>query len=291
MDEIVNLLDRGETQSAMRELFSGLLAVRNRRERTEWRQFISEAMEHPIRKRIHSDPMTRRSYEKPRGYAGDAVLLDYIYGILEPDSPDARGVYRFATSRPAASAVRSRRERIAQLIDAIAADRGRPIRVLSIAAGHLREAELTSAFGTDAVSEFVALDADSASCAFLRETFPDIEVINRSFTSLFRVREYREHFDFVYSAGLFDYLDERLAKRLTRCMFDCLAPGGKLFLTNFLPTTPDAGYMESFMGWDLIYRSEDEIRDLASEIAPDRIGQCRVYPDDHASIGYLEIDR
>ena len=34
---------------------------------------------------LHADPMARRSFEKPRGYAGDAVLLDDLYGLRVPD--------------------------------------------------------------------------------------------------------------------------------------------------------------------------------------------------------------
>jgi len=46
------------------------------------------------------------------------------------------------------------------------------------------------------------------------------------------------------AAGLFDYLLQRLAQRLTRAMFDLLHPGGRMLVTNFVPLIPDIGYME-----------------------------------------------
>ncbi|MGO8190128.1 hypothetical protein AB9F38_36180, partial [Rhizobium leguminosarum] len=36
---------------------------------------------------LHQDPLTRWSFEKPRGYSGDARLLDFIYG--RPEIEDA----------------------------------------------------------------------------------------------------------------------------------------------------------------------------------------------------------
>src|SRR3954468_18697149 len=34
---------------------------------------------HPMAKFVLEDPYSRRAHDKPRGYAGDAVMLDYIY--------------------------------------------------------------------------------------------------------------------------------------------------------------------------------------------------------------------
>ena len=64
-------------------------------------------------------------------------------------------------------------------------------------------------------------------------------------------------------------LQEKVAVKLTSLMFRMLRPGGKVLLTNFLPTVVDAGYMESFMGWDLIYRTREDLRDLARDIDPE----------------------
>ena len=51
---------------------------------------LKEAVEaHPIHKVIMSDPYSRRAFDKPRGYAGDAVMLDFIYRPHEADVDEA----------------------------------------------------------------------------------------------------------------------------------------------------------------------------------------------------------
>jgi len=42
-------------------------------------EFKSACQDHPIAKIILEDPYVRRAFDKPRGYAGDAVMLDFIY--------------------------------------------------------------------------------------------------------------------------------------------------------------------------------------------------------------------
>src|SRR4051794_11115162 len=47
--------------------------------RSEWLSIIAEVIApHPMRARLHEEPFTRRAFLKPRGYPGDAPLLDLI---------------------------------------------------------------------------------------------------------------------------------------------------------------------------------------------------------------------
>ena len=294
LNKTIDRIQQGDSQRALDGLFGGLLDLREQLPLDQWKRFSKEtAIEHPLRELIHQDPMTRRSFDKPRGYAGDAVLLDFIYGISGPDQGQSVGadVYQFAAGRPAAEGVRRRRQLIAEKIDELQSDRDIPLSMLSIASGHLRELEQSAACKQGRIREFIALDSDPESCAHVSNQFPWIEVINSPFISLFRDEGMNQRFDFAYSAGLYDYLDERVGKKLTRRMFEMLAPGGTLLITNFLPTVVDAGYMETYMGWDLIYRDLPELESLANGIASESIESLNSSADSQRSIGYLEIKK
>ena len=46
----------------------------------EWTRLIADVVvPHPLLAQLHEEPYTRRAFEKPRGYAGDAVMLDFVY--------------------------------------------------------------------------------------------------------------------------------------------------------------------------------------------------------------------
>jgi hypothetical protein len=48
-----------------------------------WAGYARACLNHPVCRLLHQDPLTYRAFSKPRGYAGDAVMMDYIYGLGE----------------------------------------------------------------------------------------------------------------------------------------------------------------------------------------------------------------
>jgi hypothetical protein len=91
-----------------------------------------------------------------------------------------------------------------------------------------------------------------------------------------------------YASGLYDYLAQPFGTRLTRAMFDALAPGGHLLVANFRPAITDVGYMESFMKWPLVFRTDAEALDLFSTIPPEQVEGITISHDPHSNIVFLE---
>lgn len=295
LDQVHDLFERGDVASGMRRLFVGLDTLRTTMGATRWREFACEtAVAHPLCQLIHEDPMVARSFQKPRGYAGDAVLLDYLYGIRsrDNDSELARQIAEVSAGRGPAAAVRHRRDLIAYRIDQLAERSPRSVRVLSIACGHFREGRQSIAVQTGNLEEVVALDSDPDSLREVAASSPKIvTTCEASVRRLLTGRADLGTFDFIYSAGLYDYLEDRTAQSLTAKLFAMLRPGGKLLFCNFLPDTPDAGYMESFMGWRLIYRSLGAIVRLAANVPADQLAATQRYEDGFGSVGYVELTK
>lgn len=282
---------------ALDEMITTLRDVRMRTTASEWSDWTLACRQHPILDLIHQDPFTRRAFEKPRGYAGDAPLLDMIYGREEMwPAPDCsvlgRSLFEYTTQSPAPEGVRARRAYVAKMIDRLA-DRSPGSHVLSIAAGHFREALLSSAVKRRKLGRIVALDADPESLAEVEKRYGSygVEPFHASVRQLFGRRRTFHDFDFVYSTGLFDYLNQASGRRLAQRMFEMLKPGGRVLIANFLPGVRDVGYMEIFMDWNLIYRTRQEMMDLTLEIPQDQIQDIRVFAEDNQNIIFLEVTR
>jgi extracellular factor (EF) 3-hydroxypalmitic acid methyl ester biosynthesis protein len=79
-------------------------------------------------------------------------------------------------------------------------------------------------------------------------------------------------YDFIYCAGLFDYLSDQLCKRLMDIFYNLLAPGGLLVATNVSDamnaSRPFRYSMEYILDWHLIYRDGRQVGALAPDRAP-----------------------
>ena len=63
-----------------------------------------------------------------------------------------------------------------------------------------------------------------------------------------------QKYDLVYCAGVFDYLSDRVCKRLMNILYDMLEPAGFLVATNVNTSNPNRNGMEFLLDWHLIHR-------------------------------------
>ena len=262
-----------------------------------WKAIIASVRNGPLFEIAQQDPFTHHSFAKPRGYPGDALLLDWIYRdfrlLQQPLHGTAAGsLYRETIDCSPAESVRWRRQRLADLIDeAAAAKTG--ARVLAIAAGHLREADLSTALQRGRIGEVVALDQDEVSLGEIAKRYTaagmHVTTVHAPIRDVIAGRYKVSDFDLIYSAGLYDYLEPTVAERLTTSLWGGLNPGGQIVLTNFLEGTKDRGWMEALMDWWLIYRTPADIEAFANGIPSDEIRRKHTYTCPAGNIGYLSL--
>jgi SAM-dependent methyltransferase len=243
-------------------------------------------------------PFPRRR-DRPMGEgAGNAVLMDYLYGIdstlrsLLPDGPTDQ-LFRYASSAPASRALRSRRQLLAREIDRSCEMLSGHARILCLGSGHLREAELARSLRHGHYRDFIALDAQEQSLRTVESCYAAMGIRTElcSLDELFYGRPDLCHFDLIYSAGLFEVLDDHDARDLTRNLFARLLPGGRLLMGNFLPGVPEISYLEGLLDWRPHYRSDAALLDLLLGIPYNDIGGARVFHDLGDCVGFLEVTR
>ncbi len=62
-----------------------------------------------------------------------------------------------------------------------------------------------------------------------------------------------------------------------------------MIVANFLPGVRDIGYMETFMDWQLIYRSRRDMVDLTMDIPEEEVEEVRIVSEDCRNIVFLEL--
>lgn len=231
------------------------------------------------------DPYSKRAFEKPRGYAGDAVMLDHIYKpTVGPLTQAGRTVHQITTKGPMGLSITYRRDLLRAVINhAVATQPG--ARILSVACGHARELEGSYLETENHNATFCGIDQDHESCDFVESFFakPWLKLRRDSIRKLFSSKYDIGVFDLIYSAGLYDYLSPEVARKLTSALVERLAPGGRLLVGNFVPDCLGRGYMELVMDWKLVWRKP---ADLLGLFDPSLQAQVQTFLDPHFNVVY-----
>lgn len=244
---------------------------------------FAQAAIHPL---VLRAPFVYRTFAKPLGYAGDYQMVNQILGNpREGPSTYFELVNFMFLQAGVAQAHRNRVEILHQRLQALSAQAraaGRPLRVLNVGCGPAAEIQRLVAGAQDlGPMDVVLMDFSEETLQYARQRIeeaaqvagngaPRLELRHESVHQLLK-RSARdeavapqEQFDYIYCAGLFDYLADKACARLISYFESRLRPGGSLLVTNVHSFNPERYWMEHFMEWYLIYRNEE--------------GICRLFP-------------
>ncbi|MDB5373182.1 MAG: SAM-dependent methyltransferase [Belnapia sp.] len=278
-------------------LAEGLRWLRGTAAPAAWQRSIAAVRKHPLLAVLHQNPLARRCFHKPRGFAGDAPMLDMLYLgepalANEPTTPLGLALFRRDLASASAAAARARIGLMAARIDAAAEARRSP-HVLALGCGHLREAGLSRAVQEGRIGRFVALDQDAASLAVVQveQAAHGIETLHRSSKATFDGTLPRGGFDLIYAVALYDDLTDRLAHTITAACFALLRPGGRLLVANTDRALGEAGYLEACHDWVRFQRDAAGMLRLAHGIPSAETALCHLLPGAGPEQHVLEIVR
>jgi SAM-dependent methyltransferase len=198
---------------------------------------------------------------KPFGYAGDFKIIDRIYQQEAHAAFDRWDKYALQTS--AAQAVRNRKAYFIAILDQLQQE-GRPIHILNVASGPARDVYEFLQKHPDTQLRFTCIDMDQQAIEYAtalnrkhldKVTFVKANVLRYTTD---------EHYDLVWSAGLFDYFTDQVFTKLISRMTTWVRPGGQLVVGNFnVDCNPSRAFMEIIGHWYLEHRSIDQLKQLA----------------------------
>ena len=217
------------------------------------------------------------SLRKPFGYAGDFKIIDDIY----QNNPITTGFVRlfdnYFQMSAISVAVRNRKEDFKRLIINFISDRqASKLRIMDLASGPSRELNEILSMGNYLCKNviFDCYDRDDNAIEYAKGLLAGYTNINFIKENAMRVAFRKDiysiiskKYDFIYSTGLMDYFNERVAIALLRNLKKLLNPNGLLAIATVRDkySNPSAHYMEWVGDWSLVYRDDEEFRRIFLE--------------------------
>lgn len=258
---------------------------------------------HPL---VMRAPFLHRTYTKPLGYAGDYEMMNMIHRE-EPEGASAYAkIINTAYVRlPIALCVINRAATLEEYLRRLLEDESSPgqVRILSVGCGPAIEVQRVIVHSQHAErARFMLLDFNEETLSHAERQVQraceesgrrvSAEIMHRSVHSLLKgaasplSAELAERLDFVYCAGLFDYLSDRVCARLVRLFYDWVVPGGRVLVTNMNIQGSNRYVLEHLADWYLIYRTEQQMARLTPGL-----GAQRVFTDETGINICLEVEK
>lgn len=263
---------------------------------------------HPL---VMCSPFVYRTYHKPLGYAGDYEMVNMI--LRDPHEGTtmfAKMVNVVFLRNPPAEA---HRNRIQHLLERLqhecrqAAAEGRRARILNLGCGPAREVQLfIEQHELSNHADFTLLDFNAETLDYTGGLLRDlkerhhrdigINIQQKSINQLLKeslqvdlAAPTQGEYDFIYCAGLFDYVSDRVCRRLTELFYSLLAPGGALLVTNVDAAKPFRYSMDYILEWHLICRNRKQMENLVP--TPSTAPTWQLSADSTGVNLFLEVQR
>lgn len=230
---------------------------------------------------FHTPPLNKRIYDKPLGYDGDFIMMEYYYeNGYHGRTTFEKLMHRYTLNIPVATATTERFDYIYRWMAEIIEKNEGEVKITSLGCGPA--IEVVNYIKNNLVKNrviFNLLDAEPKAIDHIVHKLMDFDLSARKFKVNFlnfdilklikasKKDQSLHRQDLIYAAGLFDYLNDKIATRLVEVAFNLLNDGGRLIISNFSKDSPHKAYLEMLGEWKLIYRDESDMMRLCSMLA------------------------
>lgn len=216
-----------------------------------------------IKPMLNQNSLYGHTYLKPFGYAGDYLLIEKLY--QKHMSEDARYYKwdKYYHSHDATEAVRNRKTYFVKTMQQLCFRKSGALQILILGSGPATDVNEFLCKNPEADVTFDLLDIDQRAIDYAsNKNKKFLDKINFIRMNVLRFTPDKKY-DLIWSAGLFDYLNDRIFTGLLNRYKNNLKKSGEMIIGNFSPANPTRKVMEIICQWYLIHRSSQQLRQLA----------------------------
>lgn len=204
-------------------------------------------------------------FSKPHGYPGDYEIIEKIYLEHTSKDPELRKWDLYFQLQKAPMAVRNRKKYFLDLLNGLEGlnqtTAGKS--VLNIASGPGRDLFEFFSLNNGSSIFFDNVEFDPLAISYAKNLCKDflksIAFLHTNAFDFTTDKKYR----LIWSAGLFDYLNDKKFIFLLNHMIPLLENDGELVIGNFSTNNPTQAYMEIIGDWRLNHRTPEQLISLA----------------------------
>ncbi len=241
-----------------------------------------QQMLHPLVEELVE--INRHIYRKPLGYAGDYMVMNYIYDYHKNkylgNSSYEKLINNYTCNIPVACSNIERKEFFKrEILETMEAKD--TAKIMSVGCGPLRELiELVSNGKITKPLLFKCVDLEKGALDYVkqelekidweRRRFLSIEYLHQNIVDIMKntgTKEKIKDQDLIYCSGVIDYLKDKIAGRLVRELFQLLNSKGVLIICNVsLMNSSHRAYYEMLGEWNMFHRTREEMLDWVKGI-------------------------
>ncbi|MBW6477781.1 MAG: class I SAM-dependent methyltransferase [Bacteroidales bacterium] len=223
---------------------------------------------------LKSDTLMGHSFIKPLGYSGDYQIIEKMYTSHKSLNPELFKWDEFFHWLPAVSAVVNRKGMAVSLLKSLNRKTQKArTKVLILGSGPATEVNEYFESVTDNKIYFDLVDFDQRAIEHAEaKNYKYMDYITFHNKNVLRFSP-EGSYDLIWSAGLFDYFQDKLFVRLLRRFSCSLNDQGEMIIGNFNTSNPSRKIMEVLGDWYLYHRTEEQLINFAIEagIPPENI--------------------